>query len=301
MYYECECARPQWMTPSSTTGSSSELSSIDFVPTLQSSSRVSSALTESSTTSTTSKTSTSTATTSETTESTPIAAKLVAKFSSPINNPGSKEDYELDVEYEEDDIVSSNEPEHSDDDDYLKFEENSTSRRRRKRESIIQDSSMWGKLTPGACLKGCAIGFWSFSIMSMVINCLGCSARIGNLLINYRCVSKQDKSVTQGLILMLISLFALIPGPILYGRIIDSTCLVWTEQCSGSRGNCQLYDQRKFRYYVNLTALALTTVGVFFDILVWKYGRNLDLYGEREEEMLKRQKRKNWSEKTTTK
>lgn len=53
---------------------------------------------------------------------------------------------------------------------------------------------------------------------------------------------------------MLVSLFALIPGPIIYGWIIDSTCLVWTEEC-GQRGTCQLYDQRNFRYYVNISAM----------------------------------------------
>uniref|UniRef100_A0A4Y0BLK5 Solute carrier organic anion transporter family member n=2 Tax=Anopheles funestus TaxID=62324 RepID=A0A4Y0BLK5_ANOFN len=125
------------------------------------------------------------------------------------------------------------------------------------------------------------MGFYLFSIISSIINCLGASGRIGNLLVNYRCVSKQDKSFTQGLILMMISLFALIPGPIIYGRIIDSTCLVWTEEC-GKRGNCQLYDQKLFRYYINITALCLTSVGVFFDGLVWWYGKTLDLYGERE-------------------
>lgn len=77
---------------------------------------------------------------------------------------------------------------------------------------------------------------------------------------------------------MMISLLALIPGPIIFGRIIDSTCKIWSEKC-GERGNCQLYDQDQFRYYLNLTALCLTSVGVFFDILVWYYGKNLDLYG----------------------
>lgn len=188
-------------------------------------------------------------------------------------------------------ITEDVDPQNENDDEEAK---NST-KQRRKRESEI-----WGKLIPGACLKGCSFGFFAFAIVSSIINCLGVSARIGNLLVNYRCVSKQDKSVTQGLILMLISLFALIPGPIMYGKIIDSTCLVWTEQCSGSRGNCQLYDQRKFRYYINLTAFALTTIGVFFDFLVWKHGRNLDLYGEREEEMLKKQRKRNWSDNNNT-
>lgn len=160
----------------------------------------------------------------------------------------------------------------------------------RAKRAAEESPEVWGKLIPGACVKGCAIGFYAFSLVSAIVNCLGSSGRIGNLLVNYRCVSKQDKSVTQGLILMLISLFALIPGPIMFGRIIDSTCLVWTEQCSGRRGNCQLYDQRRFRYYINLTAFALTSIGVIFDFLVWKLGKNLDLYGEREEEMLKKEK-----------
>ncbi|XP_058446034.1 solute carrier organic anion transporter family member 74D [Malaya genurostris] len=150
----------------------------------------------------------------------------------------------------------------------------------------VEEAVLTAKLIPGACLKGCAMGFYLFSIISSIINCFGASGRIGNLLVNYRCVAKEDKSFTQGLILMMISLFALIPGPIIYGRIIDSTCLVWTEEC-GSRGNCQLYDQRLFRYYINLTALGLTAIGVFFDILVWWYGRSLDLYGDQEAQQKK--------------
>lgn len=176
------------------------------------------------------------------------------------------------------------------DDDYVE-EKLDTDEITRKRRAAEESEVVWGKLIPGACVKGCAFGFYAFSIVSSIVNCLGSSGRIGNLLVNYRCVSKQDKSVTQGLILMLISLFALIPGPIMFGRIIDATCLVWTEQCSGRRGNCQLYDQRKFRYYINGTAFFLTGIGVFFDFLVWKFGKNLDLYGEREEEMLQKQQK----------
>lgn len=85
--------------------------------------------------------------------------------------------------------------------------------------------------------------------------------------------------MSQGLALMMVSLFALIPGPILYGYIIDNACLLWNSKCD-QRGNCQLYDARQFRYYLNLTAMALTAIGVFFDVLVWWYGKDVDLYGE---------------------
>lgn len=94
-----------------------------------------------------------------------------------------------------------------------------------------------------------------------------------------RAVEKRDKAFSQGLALTVISLFALIPGPVIFGRIIDSTCLIWGFKC-GERGNCQLYDKDLFRYYVNVTAFAFTAVGVFFDILVWYYGKHLSLYDD---------------------
>jgi len=108
-------------------------------------------------------------------------------------------------------------------------------------------------LEPGVCLKGCNTAFLTFSITSLLINWIGCSGRIGTILVNYRAVSTEDKSFAQGLALMMLSLFALIPGPIIFGRIIDATCLVWTETCNGI-GNCQLHDQTKFRFSVNFVS-----------------------------------------------
>lgn len=34
--------------------------------------------------------------------------------------------------------------------------------------------------------------------------------------------------------------------------------------------------------FIFLSLAGLTAIGVFFDVLVWWYGRTLDLYGERE-------------------
>lgn len=109
-------------------------------------------------------------------------------------------------------------------------------------------------LRPGVCMEGCNVAFWTFSITSMIVNWFGSSGRIGTVLVNYRAVSPEDKSFAQGLALMMISLFALIPGPIIFGRIIDSTCLVWTQTCNGT-GNCQLHDQTKLRYSVNFLSV----------------------------------------------
>ncbi|CRK86315.1 CLUMA_CG000186, isoform A [Clunio marinus] len=292
-YHECECLRNlQRTTRSPTTSTTLSLihsSTLDVLTT-----RTSSLLTTESLTEETTRQSSSSTTPSFTQTQTNNISDLIVLAKQEMKQDFQDEVEMINVETEDrkelKDEVKNIEDEEEDYDDYAIEEENlvKESKYREKRE---EPEDIWGKLVPGACVKGCAFGFYAFSIVSSIINCFGASGRIGNLLVNYRCVSNQDKSVTQGLILMLVSLFALIPGPIMFGRIIDQTCLVWTEQCSGRRGNCQLYDQRLFRYYINLTALALTSIGVFFDILVWKYGKNLDLYGEREQEMLQRKQK----------
>ena len=38
----------------------------------------------------------------------------------------------------------------------------------------------------------------------------------------------------------------LLPGPILFGYLIDTACELWQDTC-GKKGNCLLYDSDKFR------------------------------------------------------
>lgn len=83
----------------------------------------------------------------------------------------------------------------------------------------------------------------------MFIGWLNSTGKIGNILVNYRAVADKDKAFTQGLTLTVLSLCAFIPGPIIYGRIIDTACISWNTTC-GKRGDCQLYDQNALRYYM---------------------------------------------------
>lgn len=140
-------------------------------------------------------------------------------------------------------------------------------------------SSLLDSVIAGPCPVNCGYNFIFFIILTCVMHSLGSSGKIGNILVNYRCVAPEDKSFAQGLSVLLVSLFAFIPGPILYGAIIDSACLVWDETC-GNKGNCWLYHKDNFRLYLNLTAVGFTTVGVLLDVVVWRLGSKLDLYKE---------------------
>ncbi|XP_043494438.1 solute carrier organic anion transporter family member 74D isoform X2 [Polistes fuscatus] len=142
----------------------------------------------------------------------------------------------------------------------------------------VRLSTYSDKVRAGPCPSSCNGPYILFTVLTCIIQTLACSGKIGNVLVNYRSVEKKDKSFAQGVTLMIISLFALIPGPIIYGAIIDSTCLIWEESC-GTRGNCWFHHRENFRYLVNISSVGFSIIGVLFDVAVCYLGKDLDLYG----------------------
>ncbi|XP_029661643.1 solute carrier organic anion transporter family member 74D isoform X1 [Formica exsecta] len=141
--------------------------------------------------------------------------------------------------------------------------------------------AVFDKVKAGPCISDCKGQYLIFMVLTCVIHTLACSGKISNVLVNYRSVEKRDKSFAQGVTLMVISLLALIPGPIIYGAIIDSTCLIWEESC-GTRGNCWFHHRENFRYLVNISSAGFSMIGVLFDAVVCYLGKDLDLYGAAE-------------------
>ncbi|ODM96224.1 Solute carrier organic anion transporter family member 1C1, partial [Orchesella cincta] len=136
----------------------------------------------------------------------------------------------------------------------------------------------------GNCAEGCTGIFILFLSVSALIKFCDATGRIGNMLISYRCVELKDRSLSIGLNILMISLFAFLPSPILFGRIIDNVCLVWGGSTCGKRGNCMLYDGEQLRYIFNLTAAAFTMIGGLLDCLVWYYVKDMELYKEPEQD-----------------
>ena len=104
------------------------------------------------------------------------------------------------------------------------------------------------------------------------------------LMVVLRSVREEEKAFALGLQFFIFRLFGYIPrllhlfehcfifvvvySPIIFGNLVDSTCLLWKETCSGADGRCLLYDLDMFR---------LKYVGIGAAIKVWLIEKRLIL------------------------
>ncbi|KAG7205509.1 hypothetical protein KM043_007490 [Ampulex compressa] len=147
-------------------------------------------------------------------------------------------------------------------------------------ENSDADSTLnFGTAVPGACPVDCMHKFYIFLTVVCLLKFSGATGRASNFLVSVRCVDEKDKTVAMGFGLTIMSLFAFIPSPILFGFILDKTCLVWGKTCSGT-GNCWLYNGETLRYLLNFTAASFVTIGTIFDIGVWYYVKDLKIFDE---------------------
>lgn len=71
-------------------------------------------------------------------------------------------------------------------------------------------------------------------------------------ILQIRSVELRDRSICIAVGNILSKLFGLMPGPIIFGALIDSSCLFFQSTC-GVTGNCYIYDIVRFRFtYIGL-------------------------------------------------
>lgn len=93
------------------------------------------------------------------------------------------------------------------------------------------------------------------------------SSRSGNMVTFFRSINPDQKSLAVAVGSVWHSLFVSIPYPIIYGKLFDFCCLVWSDEC-GERGNCWLYDTEKLRYVYHALSIALIAMGSVFDLIM---------------------------------
>jgi len=153
-------------------------------------------------------------------------------------------------------------------------------------ESIIEETyKKWSnepvtEAVHGWCeVPGCKTSFTYWIIAMGVLSILASTGRVGNVLVALRCVEVRDKSLSFAFQVVFMSLFAMLPSPMIYGAIIDNTCLLWQEEC-GETTNCLLYDTDRLRQALMLTTAGIMVLGVVCDVAVVYYAKDLKIFDE---------------------
>ncbi|KAB0394819.1 hypothetical protein E2I00_019336 [Balaenoptera physalus] len=80
-----------------------------------------------------------------------------------------------------------------------------------------------------------------------------------------RCVNQKQRSLALGIQCMLLRLLGTIPGPIIFGITIDSTCILWDINECGIKGACWIYNNIKMAYMLVAISVTCKIITVFFN------------------------------------
>lgn len=122
----------------------------------------------------------------------------------------------------------------------------------------------------GVCTGDCS-SVIPYLIMIVVAYGFPSFAYMAGITILLRCVKKEHRSFSLGIHAECLSLVGWIPAPMLYGAVIDNTCLTWEtvgaarQSCTAEEeGSCLQYDNDRFRIGMH----ALTFGAMIFGFLL---------------------------------
>ncbi|KAG8456340.1 hypothetical protein GDO86_002213 [Hymenochirus boettgeri] len=128
------------------------------------------------------------------------------------------------------------------------------------------------KAVPGKCQTTCSyliifMAFFFFAIVATFTSATPITMAI------LRCVPVKQRSFALGVQWSLVRLLGSIPGPILFGVIIDSTCILWNFDECGTKGACWTYNNSNMSISlisISAASKSLTILFLLIALCVYK-------------------------------
>ncbi|XP_046883719.1 solute carrier organic anion transporter family member 5A1-like [Hypomesus transpacificus] len=140
-----------------------------------------------------------------------------------------------------------------------------------------------GYAVSGKCDRTCST-LIPFLIFLFIVTLITACAQPSAIIVTLRSVAEQERPFALGMQFVLLRTLAYIPTPIYFGAVIDTTCMLWQQDC-GVHGSCWEYDVTSFRFVYFGLAASLKFLGFFFIFLTWY---SIKYKEERVERWLKR-------------
>ncbi|XP_034033508.1 solute carrier organic anion transporter family member 2B1 isoform X2 [Thalassophryne amazonica] len=112
-----------------------------------------------------------------------------------------------------------------------------------------------GFASPGTCGSTCSHLLLPFIVLLGLTSFIASLSQTPSCMMILRTVLTEDKSFAVGVQYMLFRVLAFMPGPVLYGSVIDTTCVLWGKKC-GRQTSCLYYNLDQFRHrFLGLQAM----------------------------------------------
>ncbi|KAK1806143.1 hypothetical protein P4O66_000002 [Electrophorus voltai] len=119
----------------------------------------------------------------------------------------------------------------------------------------------------GKCSRSCNT-LIPFLIFLFIVTFITACAQPSAIIVTLRSVEELERPFALGMQFVLLRTLAYIPTPIYFGAVIDTTCMLWQQDC-GVHGSCWEYDVTSFRFVYFGLAASLKFVGFIFIFLTW--------------------------------
>ncbi|KAM9774492.1 solute carrier organic anion transporter family member 5A1-like isoform 2-T8 [Syngnathus typhle] len=124
-----------------------------------------------------------------------------------------------------------------------------------------------GFATSGKCKRTCNT-LIPFLVFLFIVTLITACAQPSAIIVTLRSVDEEERPFALGMQFVLLRTLAYIPTPIYFGAVIDTTCMLWQQDC-GVHGSCWEYDVTAFRFVYFGLAASLKFVGFVFIFLTW--------------------------------
>ncbi|CAN7989024.1 unnamed protein product [Ixodes hexagonus] len=139
-----------------------------------------------------------------------------------------------------------------------------------------------GQVKKGKCEQDCFDAMMGFAGVVFFMQVVLSTSHVGSTLLFLRAIEPKDKSVALNMNSFIMNMFAFIPYPLIYGAVIDASCLVWEDRC-GERGACWIYDLQKLRYLMHGVTTVLLVVSAVFQCGVVYYSKIIKNFYDEDE------------------
>ncbi|XP_022088820.1 solute carrier organic anion transporter family member 4A1-like [Acanthaster planci] len=133
-------------------------------------------------------------------------------------------------------------------------------------QTVLSDRAVAGK-----CSAECGY-MWGFIVVIFAMALFTFIAVVPTITATIRCVSHSQRAFALGVQSLLYRALGTVPGPIIFGSIIDKSCILWEESCDGAR-QCWLYNNSEMSINVFILLASLKLGSCIFYILCYFFYR----------------------------